>query len=60
MVDRNWLERTAMRTLQRIMGIKRIDKIRNEEIRARPGVANISGNIREDRGKAKEEECVTL
>ena len=27
------------------MGIKRIDKIRNEEIRARAGVANISEKI---------------
>ena len=31
------------------MGIKRIEKIRNEEIRARSGVANISGNLREAR-----------
>ena len=31
------------------MGIKRIEKIRTEEIRARAGVANISGNIREAR-----------
>ena len=31
------------------MGIKRIEKIRNEEIRARSGVANISGKIREAR-----------
>ena len=31
------------------MGIKRIDQIRNVEIRARPGVANISENIREAR-----------
>ena len=30
------------------MGIKRIEKIRNEEIRARAGVANISEEIRED------------
>ena len=30
------------------MGIKRIEKIRNEEIRARTGVINISENIRED------------
>ena len=47
--DRNMLERAAMRTLKRIMGIKRIEKIRNEEIRARSGVANISGNLREAR-----------
>ena len=29
------------------MGIKRIEKIRTEEIRAREGVANISEKIRE-------------
>ena len=29
------------------MGIKRIEKITNEEIRARAGVANISQKIRE-------------
>ena len=38
-----------MRMLKRIMGIKRTEKIRNEEIRARAGVANISGKIREAR-----------
>ena len=31
------------------VGIKRIEKIRNEEIRARAGVANISRKIREAR-----------
>ena len=31
------------------MGIKRIEKIRNEEIGARGGVANISEKIREAR-----------
>ena len=31
------------------MGIKRIEKIRNEEIRARAGVANICEKIREAR-----------
>ena len=31
------------------MGIKRIEKIRTEEIRARAGVANISEKIREAR-----------
>ena len=31
------------------MGIKWIEKIRNEEIRARAGVANISDTIREAR-----------
>ena len=33
--------------LRWMMGIKRIDKIRTEEIRARAGVANISETIRE-------------
>ena len=32
-----------------LMGIKRIEKIRNEEIRARAGAANISEKIREVR-----------
>ncbi len=32
-----------------MMGIKRTEKIRNEEIRARAGVANISETIREAR-----------
>ena len=32
-----------------VIGIKRIEKITNEEIKARPGVANISENIREAR-----------
>ena len=31
-----------------MMGIKRIEKIRNEEIRASAGVANIRGNKRSD------------
>ena len=31
------------------MGIQRVEKIRNEEIRARAGVANISEKIREAR-----------
>ena len=31
------------------MGIKRIEKIMNEEIRGRPGVTNISQKIREAR-----------
>ena len=35
--------------LRWVMGIKRIEKIRNEEIRATAGVANISENIREAR-----------
>ena len=32
-----------------MMGIQRIEKIRNEEIRARAGVANISENTRESK-----------
>ena len=35
-----------MRMLRWMIGINRIEKIRNEEIRARAGVANISENIR--------------
>ena len=34
-----------------MMGIKRIEKTRNEEMRARAGVANISEKIREARLK---------
>ena len=32
--------------LRWMIGIKRIEKVRNEEIRARAGVANISEKIR--------------
>ena len=35
--------------LRWMMGIKRIEKIRTEEIRAGAGVANMSKNIREAR-----------
>ena len=38
-----------MRMLSRMMGIKRIEKIRNEEITARSDVANISEKMREAR-----------
>ena len=38
-----------MRMLRWITGIKRIEKIGNEEITARTGVANISETIREAR-----------
>ena len=38
-----------MKMLMWMMGIKRIEKIRTKEIRARAGVANISKNIREAR-----------
>ena len=37
--EQNLLERTGMRLLRWMMGIKRIEKIRNEEIRARAGMA---------------------
>ena len=46
--EQNWLERTEMSILRWMMGIK-IEKIRNEEIRARSGVANISETIKEAR-----------
>ena len=35
--------------LRRVMGIKRIEKTRNEDIRARAGMANTSEKIREAR-----------
>ena len=49
--EQNFLERTEMRMLRWMMGIKRIEKIKYEEIRARAGVANISEKIRELRLK---------
>ena len=36
--EQNLLERTEMRMFRWMMGIKRIEKIRNEEIRARAGL----------------------
>ena len=42
----NLLERTDMRMVRLMMGLKTIEKIRNEEIRARAGVANISEKFR--------------
>ncbi len=47
--ERNLLERTDMRMLRWMTGIKRIEKIRNEEVKARAGVSNISEKIREAR-----------
>ena len=47
--DQNLPERSEMRMSKWMMGIERIEKIRNEEIRARAGVANISEKIREAR-----------
>ena len=43
----NLLEVTEMRMLRWMMGIKRIEKTRNEEIGEGAGVANISEKIRE-------------
>ena len=40
--EQNLLERTEMRMVRWMMGIKRIEKIRNQKMRARAGVANIS------------------
>ena len=45
--EQNLLERTEMRMLRWMMGIKRIENIRNEEIRGRAGVVNISEKITE-------------
>ena len=47
--EQGLLERTEMRILIWMMGIKRIEKITTEEIRARAGAANISETIREAR-----------
>ena len=47
--EQDLLERTKMRMLGWMMGIKRIAKIRTEEIRARADVANIREKIREVR-----------
>ena len=44
--EQTLLERTEMRMLRWMMGIKSIEKIGNEEIRARAGVANITKKIR--------------
>ena len=50
---RDSLERTEMRMMRSMMEIKRIEKIRNEEIRTRGGVANISEKIREARPRCR-------
>ena len=41
------IERTEMRMLRWMMGRKRLENIRNEGIRARAGVGNISEKTRE-------------
>ena len=45
--EHNLLESTEMRMLRWMMGVKRIEKIRNEDIRARAGVVNIREKIRQ-------------
>ena len=40
--EQDLVEGTDTRTLRWMMGIKRIEKMRNEEIRARAGTANIN------------------
>ena len=47
--DQNLLKRTEIRMLRWMMGVKKIETIRSEEIRARVGMANISEEIREAR-----------
>ena len=42
--EQNVLQRTEVNMLRWLMGIKRLEKNRNEEIRATTGVANISEN----------------
>ena len=49
LIHDSMLERTEMIMLRWMVGIKRIEKIRNEEIRAMAGVANISQKIRKAR-----------
>ena len=48
------LERTELRMLRWMMGIKRIEKIRTEEIRARAGVANTDENVEMDDGNKED------
>ncbi len=45
----NSMKYTEMRMLRWMMGMKTIEKIRNEETRSRSGVANMSEKIREAR-----------
>ena len=47
--EQNVLQRTEVNILRWLMGIKRLEKIRNEEIRLTAGVANTSEKIGEAR-----------
>ena len=49
----NLLERAEIRMMRWMMGIKRIEEISNEEIKAWAGVANISEKMREVRLRLK-------
>ena len=51
----NLLERTEMRMLRWMMGIKRIEKIRNEEIRARADVLTIWKNPKDRKAETEVE-----
>ena len=45
--DEDLISRTVMRMLQWILGFSRLEKLKNEEIRRRCGVADIVENMRE-------------
>ncbi len=47
--EQNFLERREMRMFRWVMGVERVEKIRNEEIKARTCVENIIEKIREAR-----------
>ena len=47
--EQNLIERSEMRMLRWMMGIKMIEKMRNDAMRARACVANISEKLREAR-----------
>ena len=52
--EQNLLERTKRGILRWTMGIKRIEKIRKEEIRARADVANRDENVEMDDGNKED------